>query len=197
MWLLSRLLWIRLFLFCFIIFFITFVSSERKGACIAPFFNVKVGMQIEQRVRELVEEKIADREDLFIVSIKMQQNGVLAILVDGDQGIAIEDCAQISRHVGYHLEEENVIDKAYRLEVSSPGIDSALQSLRQYRRNVGRNVRVVTTEGQKREGRLLEVSEADIQIEEKVKEKGKKAVLVTASIPLEDIKETKVLISFK
>lgn len=154
-------------------------------------------MQIEQRVRELVEEKIADREDLFIVSIKMQNNGVLSILVDGDQGVAIEDCAQISRHVGYHLEEENAIDRAYRLEVSSPGIDLPLQSLRQYEKNVGRSVRVVTTEGQKREGKLIGVVETEIQIEEKVKEKGKKATVATVSIPFENIKETKVLISFK
>ena len=69
-------------------------------------------MQVEQRVRELVEEKIADRADLFIVRIRMQQNGVLEILMDGDEGISIDDCVAISRHVGFHLEEENVIDRA-------------------------------------------------------------------------------------
>lgn len=154
-------------------------------------------MQVEQRVRELVEEKIADRSDLFVVSITMQKNGLLAILVDGDQGIAIEDCAQISRHVGYHLEEENVIDQAYRLEVSSPGVDTPLQSLRQYAKNIGRTVSVTTIEGEKREGKLIAVDEAKIELEEKVKEKGKKATLVPVAIPFEEIKETKVLISFK
>jgi len=154
-------------------------------------------MQVEARVRELVEEKIADREDLFIVRIKMHNNGVLEILVDGDQGIAIADCVQISRHVGFHLEEENVIDRAYRLEVSSPGIDTPLLSHRQYYKNIGREVRVKTTETDKREGKLIALTEQGITIEEKVKEKGKKATVQTAEIPFEHIVETKVLISFK
>ncbi|MGJ1434074.1 ribosome assembly cofactor RimP [Sphingobacterium spiritivorum] len=153
--------------------------------------------KVEQRVEELVLEKIGDREDLFIVSIKMQGNGVLEILVDGDSGIAIDDCVKISRHVGFHLEEENVIETAYRLEVSSPGIDSPLVLIRQYEKNIGRNVRVKNHEGEKREGKLLNVTENDITIEESKKEKGKKAVPVESVIPFEQIKETKVLISFK
>lgn len=154
-------------------------------------------MQVEQRVKELVEEKIADRDDLFIVSIAMQKNGVLSILIDGDNGVPIADCVQISRHVGYHLEEENLIETAYRLEVSSPGVDFPLQMLRQYKKNVGRSVRIVTTDGAKREGKLVEVSEPAVVIEEKVKEKGKKAVEVAVTVPFDEIKETKVLISFK
>ncbi|WP_313191840.1 MULTISPECIES: ribosome assembly cofactor RimP [Sphingobacterium] len=154
-------------------------------------------MQVENRVIELVEEKIADRPDLFIVSVRFLKNGVLEILLDGDNGIAIEDCVQVSRHVGFHLEEENVIDKAYRLEVSSPGIDSPLLLNRQYEKNIGRDVQVKMQDGTKREGQLLAINDGSISIEEKVKEKGKKAVLQQAEIPLEQIKETKVLISFK
>ncbi len=153
--------------------------------------------KIEQRVQELVLEKISDRSDLFIVSIHMKGNGVLEILMDGDQGIAIEDCVKISRHVGFHLEEEEVIATAYRLEVSSPGIDSPLVLVRQYEKNIGRSVQVKTPEGEKREGKLLEVSSTAITIEESKKEKGKKAELIQAVIPFEQITETKVLISFK
>ncbi|MEI5984209.1 MULTISPECIES: ribosome assembly cofactor RimP [Sphingobacterium] len=154
-------------------------------------------MQVEDRVIELVEEKIADRDDLFIVSVKFLKNGVLEILLDGDQGISIDDCVKVSRHVGFHLEEENVIETAYRLEVSSPGIDSPLELPRQYQKNVGRNVKVKLADGNKREGKLVSVSDSAIVIEEKVKEKGKKAVDVQTELPLDQIKETKVLISFK
>ena len=154
-------------------------------------------MQIEERVRELVGEKIADRADLFIVRIKMHNNGVLEILVDGDDGIAIEDCVQISRHVGFHLEEEDAIDRAYRLEVSSPGIDTPLLLHRQYQKNIGRTIRVKGLEGDKREGKLIAVNDKSITIEEIKKEKGKKAVQQEAEIPLDNITETKVLISFK
>ena len=89
-------------------------------------------MNIEKRVKELIEEKIADRPELFIVDIKMHSNGKLIILVDGDNGIGIDDCVAISRHVGFHLEEENVVETAYNLEVSSPGLDTSLTLKRQY-----------------------------------------------------------------
>ena len=154
-------------------------------------------MQIEKRVKELVEEKISDRKDLFIVSITMLKNGILSILLDGDNGISIDDCVAVSRHVGFHLEEENVIEHAYRLEVSSPGIDSPLLLLRQYEKNIGRNIRVKLDNGYKKEGTLLAVTSDEITLEEKVKEKGKKAELKVTALPLSQIKETKVLISFK
>lgn len=156
-------------------------------------------MSIETRVAELVNEKIADRPDLFLVDVKMLPNGKLIILVDGDQGIGIKDCAAISRHVGFYLEEENAIGQAYNLEVSSPGIDTPLLKERQYHKNVGRNLSVTQTDGIKREGKLLGVEPEGLTIEEKIKtgEKGKKADLIESFIPFNQIKETKVLISFK
>jgi ribosome maturation factor RimP len=154
-------------------------------------------MNIEKRVRELVEEKIAEKPNLFIVDIKLHTNGKLMILVDGDNGIGIDDVAAISRHVGFHLEEENVIETAYNLEVSSPGIDTPLTSLRQYLKNIGRNLAIKMADGTKREGKLSGITEDAIVIEEKVKEKGKRAEIVEAVIPISKITETKVLISFK
>ncbi|WP_199139971.1 ribosome assembly cofactor RimP [Pedobacter sp. ASV12] len=154
-------------------------------------------MQVENRVRELVEEKIADRPELFLVEVKMLPNNKLIIHVDGDEGINIQDCAAISRHVGFHLEEENAIEKAYNLEVSSPGVGEPLQLKRQYHKNIGRELGIKLADGTKKEGKLLEVGENAIVIEEKVKEKGKKAQLVETSVEFENITETKVLISFK
>ena len=154
-------------------------------------------MDIEKRVTQLVEEKIADRPDLFLVSVKMHSNGKLVILVDGDKGIGIADCAAISRHVGFHLEEENVIENAYNLEVSSPGIDAPLVLPRQYVKNVGRQLGIKMTDGSKREGKLTKITEDSIVIEETKKEKGKKAEIIESAIPLAQITETKVLISFK
>jgi len=154
-------------------------------------------MDIEKRVTELVEEKIADRPDLFLVSVKMHSNGKLVILVDGDKGIGIADCAAISRHVGFHLEEKNVIENAYNLEVSSPGIDAPLVLPRQYTKNVGRQLAIKMTDGSKREGKLTGMTEDAVVIEETKKEKGKKAEIVESAVPLAEITETKVLISFK
>lgn len=154
-------------------------------------------MNIEKRVTELVEEKIADMPHLFLVEAKMHSNGKLIVLVDGDNGIGIADCAAISRHVGFHLEEENVIEQAYNLEVSSPGIDTPLTLPRQFTKNIGRTLGIKMDDGAKREGKLLSIGEGNIVIEETIKEKGKKAVTVESTIPTDKITETKVLISFK
>lgn len=156
-------------------------------------------MNIEKRVRELVEEKITaeGRSDLFIVDIKMQANGNLIILVDGDSGIGIDDIVSISRHVGFHLEEENLIETAYNLEVSSPGIDAPLTLIRQYLKNIGRSLSIKITDGTKREGKLTGITEDAILIDEKIKEKGKRAAVIETVVPINQIAETKVLISFK
>jgi len=154
-------------------------------------------MDIEKRVKELVEGKIADKPDLFLVDVKFHSNGKLMILVDGDNGIGIDECVAISRHVGFHLEEENVIETAYNLEVSSPGIDTPLTLPRQYTKNVGRTLAVKMADGAKREGKLTGITEDAIIIEENIKVKGKKAETVESVIPIEQITETKVLISFK
>ncbi len=154
-------------------------------------------MSIEKRVIELVEEKIADRPDLFLVDVQMHGGGLLTILVDGDNGVAITDCVAISRHVGFHLEEENAIEQAYNLEVSSPGLDTPLKSARQYQKNISRLLSVKLIDGAKHEGKLLAADETGITIEENIKEKGKKAALVQNIIPFTDIVETKVLVSFK
>jgi len=154
-------------------------------------------MQVEKRVQELVEEKIADRPELFLVDVKLLPNQRLIIHVDGDQGISIQDCAAISRHVGFHLEEENVMDKAYNLEVSSPGVGEPLKLQRQYVKNIGRTVSVKRHDGEKMEGKLLSVHDDTITVETTVKEKGKKAQQVETPVAFNQIVETKVLISFK
>jgi len=156
-------------------------------------------MNIENRVTELVEEKIAEieRPDLFLVDVKMHANGKLIILVDGDNGIGIADCAAISRYVGFKLEEESVIEEAYNLEVSSPGLETPLTSVRQYTKNIGRDLAIKMVDGVKREGKLTALAEDAIVIEEQIKQKGKKAEVIESVIPIDKITETKVLISFK
>ncbi|WP_457270479.1 ribosome assembly cofactor RimP [Pedobacter sp. UYEF25] len=154
-------------------------------------------MQVEERVKMLVEEKIADRMDLFLVDVKMLPNNKLIIEVDGDEGISIQQCVDISRHVGFHLEEENAIAQAYNLEVSSPGVGEPLKLQRQYVKNIGRNLVVKFKDGLKKEGKLLEVTPTGFVIEEVIKQKGKKAASVNTDINVNDIIETTVLVSFK
>lgn len=173
-------------------------KTRKEGTRVPSFYLAIIyTMQVEKRVRELVEEKIADRPELFLVDVKMLPNNKLIIHVDGDQGISIQDCVAISRHVGFHLEEENTIETAYNLEVSSPGVGEPLKLQRQYVKNVGRELSIKLANGDKKEGKLVEAGETAITIEEQVKEKGKKVQLVSNQVELSDITETKVLISFK
>jgi ribosome maturation factor RimP len=119
------------------------------------------------------------------------------ILVDGDKGIGIAECAQISRYVGFKLEEEDVIKTAYNLEVSSPGIDFPLTMTRQYTKNIGRDLAIKMMDGSKHEGTLTAITADAVMIDEIIKEKGKKATVIESVIPIEQITETKVVISFK
>lgn len=154
-------------------------------------------MDIEKHVANLVEEKIADRPELFLINVRFSHNGKLSISVDGDQGISIQDCAAISRHVAFHLEEDEVIKTAYNIEVSSPGIDTPLKLERQFVKNIGRRVYVKLKDGKKHEGELLSYSPTGIIIKESIKEKGKKTKEQESFFDIDNIVETKVLISFK
>ncbi|WP_442795251.1 ribosome maturation factor RimP [Pelobium manganitolerans] len=154
-------------------------------------------MGVEARIRALVEEKLADRPDLFIVELKVVNNSKVIILLDGDKGIGIQDCAAVSRHVGFHLEEENLFDNAYNLEVGSPGLDAPLVSDRQLQKNVGRLLEIKLKDGKKTEGELLGADEEQVVIMEVLKEKNRKPRKAERGIKRDEIAEIKVGVSFK
>lgn len=154
-------------------------------------------MNLEKRVRELVEEKLTDRPDLFIVSIKIINNANVTVLLDGDNGLGIHDCAMVSRHVGFCLEEENAISDAYTLEVSSPGIGSPLVLARQFQKNVNRTLAIKLKSGDKLEGVLLVVADDNLTISVSIKEKGKKLRNEDKVIAKSEIAEALVQVSFK
>jgi ribosome maturation factor RimP len=134
--------------------------------------------------------------DVFLVNIRVKPTNNFKVFLDADSGLGIEKCIKINRAL-YKIMEEKAMypDGDFSLEVSSPGIDEPLKMLRQYYKNIGRNVEVVLNDGSKKEGKLLEVSETAIVLEQK-EGKGKKAVTVNTSLQFADIKQTTVMISF-
>jgi len=146
-----------------------------------------------RRITELIEEKIAGT-DLFIVEVRLHGNR-LQVFIDGDSGVSIDACADISRHLGRAIEEENLIDHAYTLEVSSPGLDMPLKLNRQFVKNTGRTLAVKMQDGTRREGRLVQVKEEGILLEEKRKTDRKKFILVESELPFSEIAEAKVTIN--
>ncbi len=150
-------------------------------------------MELEAQIREIVEQNLPG-EQFFITEVRAKQGGAktkVAIFVDGDQGIDIGVCAQLSRKVGLELEAQGLMSGPYTLEVSSPGLDQPLKMPRQYRRNLGRNIRIHLTDEQV-EGELDSVSEALIT----VKQKSEKGEVTVRQIPFQDIIKTHVLVSF-
>ena len=135
-------------------------------------------------------------EDVFLVEIKIKPINNIKIYLDADAGLGIEKCIKINRALYKIMEEMGMYpDGDFSLEVSSPGLDEPLKLLRQYKKNVGRDVEVVTNDELKREGKLTEVTEEKITIEYS-EGKGKKAVIKTDDIYFSDIKQTKVQIKF-
>lgn len=149
-----------------------------------------------QKIEALVQQLLADEPELFIVRIKIKPTNNIKVFIDGDNGVTIEKCVRINRKL-YKLIEEGAFypEGDFSLEVSSPGIDEPLQMTRQYTRNIDRFVEVVFTDGTIKEGKLLQVADSDIIIEETTG-KGKKAVTQQVVIPFENIKTTTVQIKF-
>ena len=136
------------------------------------------------------------KEDIFLVSIKIKPTNNFKIYLDADSGLGIEKCIKINRALYKMMEEMGMYpDGDFSLEVSSPGLDEPLKLLRQYKKNIGREVEVITVDDQKTEGKLTEVTDEKITVEY-IEGKGKKAVVKKDDIYFTNIKQTKVQIKF-
>lgn len=117
------------------------------------------------------------------------------VFVDGDRGITIDDCAEISRKLSKALDESPMAMDNYLLEVSTPGVDHPLRLKRQYTKNLGRKLKI-KVQDKIVEGRLVEVNEENIVISQETG-MGKTKETVTLNIPFSDIEKAFVLVSFK
>lgn len=116
---------------------------------------------------------------------------VIEVYVDSDNGISLDECSEISRALSEKLDETDLIQGRYRLDVSSPGLDRPLKLIRQYRKNLGRMCKVMVSEEGKnvvREGTLDAVTEKTITIN-----KNKKIYEILFS----DIRETYIIPQIK
>lgn len=125
-----------------------------------------------ERIKEIVDEVLAS-SSAFVVEVEVRGSRgsrVVDIYVDSDEGIGIDELARISREIEFLLDTEEVIEGAYSLNVSSPGVDRPLALPRQYRKNVGRPLRVHFRKADgsgntETTGKLVAVDEDSIQLE--------------------------------
>jgi len=148
-------------------------------------------------LQQFIDELLTDYTDLFCVEIKIKPTNNIKVFLDGDQGITIDKCVRINRKLYKLIEEANIFPEGdFSLEVSSPGVDEPLKLVRQYKKNMGRDLELILVDDVKKEGTLIEVLENEIVIEFKVG-KGKKAVITKENIVFNKIKKATVLINFK
>ncbi len=160
-----------------------------------PSFYMK---NLQKIVLDIAEKNLTN-EDFFIADVVVSSETgpcKIFIFLDGDKGVTIDDCVALSRAVANVLEEEDLVDSKYTLDVSSPGVDFPLNSIRQYTKNVGRDVKVTTTDGTDLKGKLTKVTNEGIVLDKEVK-KGKKISLEATELAFNEIKKTIVQVSFK
>jgi len=147
-----------------------------------------------ERVEQMVRSLIENDNSLFLVEIKIKPTNNIKVFIDGDQGVNIDRLVQYNRAL-YKQLETMFPNGDFSLEVSSPGLDEPLKLYRQYVKNTGRYVEVLEKEGNKKEGKLINVTDESIVVEEE-KGKGKKREIVQHTISFENIKSTKIQIKF-
>jgi ribosome maturation factor RimP len=152
--------------------------------------------EINKTVEGMVQSLLEGQTEHFLVDVRVKPTNNIRVYIDGDQGISIEKCVQINRGLYKKLEEGGFFPNGdFSLEVSSPGLDEPLKLHRQYKKNVGRLLEVLLQDGSKTEGRLLDVAEDGIIVEE-TRGKNKKKEVINHTFLFDNIKTTKIQVVF-
>ena len=155
-------------------------------------------MTFKNKVQELLDVALAERPELFLVDLSINEANKISINLDGDQGVNLQDCIDISRTIENNLDRE---EQDFSLEVASAGVSSPLKFVRQYKKNIGRTLNVKTNSSDDLEAKLVAADEEKISLEWQAREpkkigKGKETVQKKVDILYENIKEAIVIVSF-
>ncbi len=149
-------------------------------------------------VSQIVESYLRESEH-YLVDLKVNQDNRIQVEIDSFNGVSLDDCVALNRFLESKLDRE-VED--FELEVSSAGLSSPFKVLKQYEKNIGKEVEVLTTEGKKLAGVLSSVSTDAVvlTVEKAIKEEGakrKKTIQEEITLSFKNIKTTKLIIRFK
>jgi ribosome maturation factor RimP len=154
-------------------------------------------MAFKEKVEALVGKALAQRPSLFLTDLKITDAGKITVAIDGDNGVTLQDCIDVSRAIEHNLDRE---EQDFALEVASVGVGSPLKLVRQFKKNVGRTL-IVKLADEKIEAQLTAANDDFITMEWEAREpkkvgKGKETVQKKREIPYGDIKEAIVTITF-
>ena len=165
-----------------------------REALLPSFYTT---MAFRDKILELLEEGLKEKPLLFLVDLTITETFKVIVTLDGDNGVNLQDCIDISRAIDSNLDRE---EQDYALEVASAGVSTPLKMVRQYRKNIGRTLKVKTAT-ETIEAKLDDVSEEGITLSWTAREpkkigKGKETVEHKREIPYTEIKEAIVTIIF-
>ncbi len=149
----------------------------------------------KNKIVQWVEEHL-NETDKFLVETKVTPQNKISIFIDADSGVTVEDCITLSRFIESHLDRDK---EDFELNVSSAGLDQPLKLPRQYQKNIGRQVTIVTKTGEKYTGKLTafagDLATIELAASKKKKQKNNIEEELIKNIPIQEIKETKIIIT--
>ena len=153
---------------------------------------------MREKVTELLQQALIENPSLFLIELNISEDNRISVILDGDNGVKVEDCMAVSRAIEHNLDREEV---DFSLEVASAGVSEPLEIPRQFKKNIGRKLKVKTTSSEVIEGELISADEDLVTLRWKAREpkpigKGKVTVQKEAALPYKDIVEAKVMITF-
>ncbi len=171
----------------------TTVKMNCEGDLSPLFFYF---MTDKNYILDLIDECLED-SDRFLVNLSISKDNKINVVIDSDTGVTIDNCVELSRFIEGNLDREK---EDFELKVSSAGVDSPFKLNRQYVKNIGRSVKVVTLDNKVVKGILVNTSIDSIEIKQELDSKNKKSKKPvygdTLTIPMSNIKETKGVITF-
>ncbi len=151
-----------------------------------------------KQIEDLILDKL-EEDGVFVVDLAVSPSNKISVTLDSEKGIPISYCVDISRLIEHNLDRDK---EDFALEVSTAGLDQPLKMPRQYKKNIGREVEVLTNEDEKLKGKLTAADDEGFTVEtqEKVKIEGKKKKelkITSHQFNFEDVKFVKIVVSFK
>lgn len=165
-----------------------------RGLTVPSFYK---NMTFKEKVNTLIVEALVDKPSIFLIDLTITDAFKVIIALDGDNGVMLQDCIDVSRAVENNLDRE---EQDFSLEVASVGVGSPLKMVRQYKKNIGRTL-IVSTKAEKIEAELVDANEDFIILSWEAREpkkigKGKETVQKQQQIPYTEIKEAIVTVTF-
>ena len=154
-------------------------------------------MTFKEKVSTVLAECLLEKSSIFLTELVITDAFKVIVSIDGDDGVALQDCIDVSRYMDAHLDRE---EQDYSLEVASVGVGSPLKLVRQYKKNVGRTL-IVKTGIETIEAELVEATDDFVILSWEAREpkkigKGKETVQKELKLPYGNIKEAIVTVTF-